>query len=366
MRIPTFLSGALAALVLLAGATPALAGKPFLDSGAQLDTKDPYKSAQVIPDISGNRAVYGKLQGQTPVDIYTFTPKEDGEQTFGLLIRRSEVQELSEPTLILIDPTDATTAKDLGIPLPGQENEYHSAVIKATEKNEDTKEFRTYNEPVLMEQFALVAEQAVTLKKDTKYYLIVLDPGQRAQYYAIRLGTQKAWAFSDFFSSFGSWWKVKLGLYGTDSEFSFSVNSLGLLLFWIGFALLMGVWMLHGLFGLLSVKQRSAAYLLVKLQPYARCTIWATLWFMLVGGYIYVRMMSFSGLVFLLTLLFVYTLVVMLITTFKLSPRLMRAEVSKKEAVLPKDDQKFFYVTLILGKLGLVALLVFTLMLTAR
>ncbi len=365
MRISKILSGALATVVLLLGAAaPALAGKPYLDSGIGLNQTDPYKDAQVISEITGSRGIYGKLEGSAPVDIYKFTAKEDGEQTFGLLVRKNELSDLSEPTLIFMDPTDATTAKELGVPLPGEG--YHSAVINATERDSETKEFRTYNEPVLMEQYALVAEQVVKLQKDVTYYLIVLDPGQLVTHYGIRLGTQKAWTFGDYFSSFGDWWRLKLDIYGASSPFSFPVAGFGLVLFWLGFVALFGMFLVQGVFGLMSLRQRTAAYLLVKLQPYSRIAIWTGLWLMLIGGYIFARQESFTGLVFLLTLIFDFLIVVMLVTTFKLAPSLMKVEISKKEAVLPRKDLQLFYITFILGMLGLLAMLVFSIMLIAQ
>lgn len=359
LALPVFL------LVVTAFAPAVLAGNPYVDKGNEIDVASPYDEAKVqdIGDVFEDRAVYGKLEGETPVDIYSFVASKDGEQSVSLLVQKEEKNDASEPILVLIDPTDATTPQEFNLPLPG--DEYHTSLItqllpsdRAEEAVGTAAEY-SYNEPVLMEQYLAVAEQRVTFTKDKKYYLMVLDPGRQVEHYAIRFGTGKTWSAEDFFKHFGSWFQLKTDTYGATTPFNFGPAAVGFFLLLLGLITLMGTWVIQQLFSLSANKSKTAAYLLVKLQPYTTVFTWAGLWFVALGGYMHFARNSWSGLPFIIALLFLPILIISLIDTFILSPQLKQVEVGRKEAVIPVELRKKLFVSFVLNALSQVAFLVF-------
>lgn len=331
---------ALTLATLFLGTGVAQAVSPQFDNGSEINLDDIYTNAQLLTNIFQDTGVYGKLTAAA--DVYKFVPEQDGEQTLSL-IGHAGVN--TQPFLVLVDPTDATEARPLGIPLPGEE--YHTAVIKPIDG------LQTYSEPVLFERYTLFAQERLSFKKDVTYYLIVFDPTRELSRYAIKFGDGKIWGAGDFFTSFNSWWALKTDRYGGTDPFDATSATFGSILFFLAFAFLLGIWMVEETFAFLSGRSKMAGYLLIKLQKYSRVMVWVALWFTALGGYIYFDPKGWPGIPFVLALLFLGITALFLVRTLILSPKLMQLEVSKQEAVIPTSLRKQLYLMLVLTGLGM-------------
>ena len=348
---------ALTALFMLAPHA-ALAAAPTLDKGTQPDLSNFYANVQsATGNVSVDHAIYGKLEGTTPIDVFTFTPDTTTTSTqLNLYIRKDEVTPSTNPYLVLIDPTTNTTAQQLGVPLPS--SDYHATVISQVSLTEG----RTYTEPAIMETYQVVAQQSVAFTAGKKYYLIVLDSdstGKHITHYAIGFGTGKAWTTSDIFKSFGSWWRLRVDSYGASSPFHFGAEAIGYFMLLLGILALGGAWLLYHLFNLLSTRSKSAAYLFVKLQNFLPISMWVGLWLVAIGGYMYFVRIGWAGLPFLITVLFVPLLAAILVDTLVLSPQVKKSEVSRKEADIPLLLRKKLFVAFVVEFIIMVAFLVF-------
>jgi|GEM_PF-6729517 len=347
----------LAFVAALSLAPHAFAGAPVLDAGNQPDLNNFYANVQqTTADVYSNHAIYGKLEGTTPIDVYSFIPSKSGEVQLSLYIRKDEVITSTNPYLVLVDPTSNTASQDLGIPLPT--TDYHAAVVSQV----DLTSPRTYTEPVLMETYDVAAQQSIKLTGGKKYYVIVLDSdstGKHITHYAIGFGTGKAWSASDFFKSFGSWFRLRVDAYAASSPFKFPAAAVGYFIMLIGLLALGGAWVVYQLFSLLSNRSKTASYLFVKLQSFLPISMWVGLWFSALGGYLYFAHSSWAGIPFALTLTFVPLVVVTLIDTLVLSPQVKKVEVKAKEAVLPLPLRKKLFVAFVFEIIFMVTTLVF-------
>lgn len=334
------------------GAKKADASEIQLDNKQTISVEAPYNDPQIINDVSQAGAVYGKLVGDTPIDIYQFTAKQDGEQTFSLLVLNQEAAKLeSQPLLILVDKTGKNDGQTAGIPTPSEE--YGSFILKETEIEQ------LYNEPVLLEQYRVAVEQKVTLVKDATYYLVVLDPSRKAETYAIKFGDSKVWGGTDFFKHMGTWWTLKFDLFGGVTPYHFGAVQAGLIIFLLGFVVLLGVWFVFNCFILTANRSKSAAYLAVKMTPYTRIASWVALWFTLIGGYLFFSRLGWSGVPFVLLLIFIPILILTLVDSIALAPKLMRVEIAHKEASLTKSLKQGYLVTFILSLLAYLTFVVY-------
>ena len=331
--------GMLAALAL---PSVALASAPQFDTGVQMDTQNPYLNAQEITDVFTSKAVYGKLEGATPVDIYSFTPDKDGNQTFSILAPSTTPAD-AQLTMVFVDSTTATQDAGLNLPTP---TGYHSLLVTPV------KDPQTFNEPVLFEQFNVYAQGNFSLQKGKTYYLIVLDQSSKVDSYAIKLGTDKSWGASDIITHFGGWLRVKTDSFSGTSPFTFKPVTVGMLLFLLGFAVLLGMWFIEQLFSFLSNRMKMAGYILIKMQPYSRVITWVSLWFTLLGGYIYFGKVGWNGLPFVIGFAFVIIAIVQLLYTLILSRRIGVLEVSKQEATIPRDISTWLYAYFVVTLLG--------------
>jgi hypothetical protein len=337
---------------------------PVFDSGVEVG-ETPYEQAQVIENIYRNIAVYGKLGTASPVDIYRFVPNEDGKFDLALhgVYQNPSVADTLEanqvPFLILLDPTGAIEGQPLNIPLPSEE--YKTVLIKEADAG------RVANEPLLMQQYRVLREQlGLPLKKDATYYLVVFDPERYLTHYVIKTGEGTSWGAKDLVTKAGSWLRVKTDNYGDSRPFTFSGRDLSLTLFLLSLATLVGTWLISVILGFLANRSKAAGYLLIKLQPYARLLVWFSLWFLALGGYSYFNRTGWTGLPFLLLLLFLILVILFLYQTLRVSPRLMELEVSKREATIPTPMRKRLFLLFVLTLLSLGAFLTFTSMYLAN
>jgi hypothetical protein len=359
MRTRPFWKTLAAFILAFTVAIPAsLAAGPLLDSGQALDSEKPYENAQVITDVFSTTAVYGKLRGEIPIDIYKFVADRDGEQTISLLTLKEEQGEGSEPILILMDPTDATEPRELGLPLPSEE--YHSAPIA-----QDTTG-RTSSEPTLLQSYVVSAEQRIALTKDKTYYLIVLDPGRQAERYVVKFGDAKVWNAGNFFTNLGTWFKIKTDSFAGESPFYFSPTVLGLLFLFLGLFASFGIWLVQQVFSLGANRSKSSAYLLVKMQPFSRIVTWSALWLVVLGSYIYFTRVSWFGLPFAALISFIPALATQLIETFVLNPQLRSIEVAKREAEIPLALRKKLFIAFVINTLSFAATITFLSMYFAK
>ncbi|HSI20994.1 MAG TPA: hypothetical protein VLA04_04850 [Verrucomicrobiae bacterium] len=332
--IRTFLLGLLAAASV--GTTAALAVAPQFDTVKDINLEDIYSAPQEITNVFEETGVYGKLDSYA--DVYKFTASQDGEQTIALMgVASSKAQ----PYLVLLDPTDVTEARELGIPVPGEG--YHTSLVKPVEG------LKVYNETLLFQKYNLYAEERIKLQKDKTYYLIVFDAASEMKRYTIRFGDGKVWSGGDLFLHFGSWLKVKADSYGGTSPFDFTPATFGSILFFLSFAILLGMWVIESTFAFLAAKTKMAGYLLIKLQYYGRIFTWIGLWFMAIGGYIYFGAAGWPGIPFILAIVFILMAAVFITRSFVLSPKLMAIEVTKQEAAIPKKLQKLNYLFFVLS-----------------
>jgi hypothetical protein len=357
--LPFLRSGLLSLLVivtLFGSVSHVLAGTPQLDKGVQTDVAKLYDKVNALSGtVFEDRGIYGKLDGETPIDVYSFVPDQDGEQSISLMVREDEVKPSTDPYLILVDPTSNTQAEQLQIPLPSQD--YHTTVVKQIPLTQN----QMYTEPVLMEQYRVAAEDRITFNKDKTYYLIVLDSdrsGQHINHYAITFGTGKAWTAKDLFTHFGQWFRLKTDTYGSVTPFSFGPAAVGYLIFLLGLVLLAGAWIIRQIFNLLSNRSSASAFLFVKLQVPFNIVTWVGLWFVALGGYMYFARHSWSGLPFLIAAVYIPVLVVTLVDTLILSSKVKQVEVSRKEANIPLALRKQLFATFVLGTLSLIGLIV--------
>lgn len=326
---------------LFAGA--ALAGTPQLDSGAAIDSSNAYGSSQEIHDIYTNKSIYGKVTAESTADIYGFTPDKDGQQTFSLLTRSSSKQ--GQPLLVVMDPTDATKAQNLGLPTPT--DKYHAALL-------ETASDTTYYERALFQKFNVTAKQTINLKKDTKYYLVVIEPYGQDATYAIKLGdTNSTWGVKDLIHNIPTWWKLQTNAYAGNNPFHLPAGFVGLAVLMLGLIVLAGVFVLEQAFAWLSFRYSTAGYLLVKVQPISRIATWLALWFTAVGMYLYYDRIGWVGIPFILALVFVLVVIAFLIYTIGFSRRMLgKLPVTEEEAVIPKNVRirliSYFVVNLIL------------------
>ena len=340
----------LPALVFGSLLVPAQAAKPIIDNGTELSSEQPYLSAQEIGNIFENKAIYGKLEGATPIDIYRFTPTQDGEQTISLLARE-QPDVAAKALIILVDPTDATEGQNLGLPLPSPD--YHTTVLTSLEIPSN------YREPYLFQEFVTVAQQKVTLKKDLVYYMVVLDPYRETTGYAVKLGEGRSWEVSDIFSNFGSWFRLQTNNFAGTSPFIVTPFIFGMVFFLLGLLILVGDLVVEETLAFQANKNKSSGYLLIKMQPISRIFIWVSLWFMALGGYIYFDKVGWVGIPFVLALLFIPILLNMLYHTFSLSPRVSQLEVTKKEATIPFILRKRWFFSSMISLFSLGAFIIF-------
>jgi len=332
------LGAAAAAFLSLLSATPALAGAPVLDSGEQINNNDVYSKTQQVGDVYQNHAIYGKLEGDTPVDIYHFKPSKDGQQTFSLLSPKLGQPAAAQPVLIFVDPTDATEAQQIAVPLPTTSDKYHAAVVT------QSTTASTVTERLMLQSYNLQAKENIKLKKDTDYYLLVFDPYRVATRYVIQLGDGTSWTAKDFFSNFGSWIRLQTDTYAQTSPFkSAGAATWGFVILLLGMAALIGVYLIQQVLGLLANRRKTAAYLLIKLQQMARIIIWIALWFILMGGVIFLQKIGLTGIPFVLTLLYIPLLIVFLYQTLGIYPKLNKVEITKQEAAIPLGLRKLWF-----------------------
>ena len=353
----TYIFIPLIAVAALFGSMPkAFAGQPYLDKGGNPDLNNFYKSVQQVPGtIFENRGIYGKLEGTTPIDVYSFTPDQDNSQSLSLLVRKDEMKSSTDPYLILIDPTTNTDAQTLGIPVPS--SDYHTTVIKpiAVDQQQD------FSEPAIMESYTVVSDQRIAFSKGKTYYVIVLDSdrtGAHFTHYVVRFGDAKAWSATDIVKHLGDWMRIKTDSFAGISPYHFAAPVVGFFILLLGLVLMIGTWVMFQIFNLLSSKSKTSAYLMVKLQPYTNVLIWVSLWFTALGGYMYFTHNSWSGLPFILVALFIPIIVVMLVDTLVLSPQIKQVEVSRKEASLPLLLRKKLFVTFVLNTVLIVTFVV--------
>lgn len=335
----------LAVLFLGMPAGVALAGKPQLDNGNVISQTAPYDNPQVISNIYEKKSVYGKIDSTSSVDIYKFTPDKDGEQTFALVTRGSKGAGAPQPLLILLDKTTATQEQALQLPLPA--TDYHTAIITSVEGN------RTYLEPALFQHFTFYAEQKLTLKKNTDYYLVVIEPYGQAVNYAIKVGDGTTWTFADVIKNFPDWVRVQTNSYAGSSPFTFSAKISAFLLFLVGLLALAGTFIIEHIFSFSANRSKAAGYLLVKMQRFARIITWVSLWFVAIGGYMYFTSQEWAGIPFVLMVIFIVLLISLLVYTFRLSPQIGQLEVTKQEATVPLPLRKKVYVSFIVSFLSL-------------
>lgn len=321
------------------------AARPLLDSGAQIDVNQPYGNAQKIGDVYTSRAIYGKLEGTTPIDIYTFTPDKDGSQKFSLLLPKNQPT-AAQPVLIFVDSTTATTGQDLGLPLPS--DSYHTALI-----NQDSAT-PLVRQKVTQQQFHMLASQTVTLKKGTTYYLVVLDPYRVATRYAVVLG-DTPWTTKDFFTSFGSLLRVESDNYAGTSPFKAPHTFYSFFIFLLGLIALGGIFIIQSIFVLGANRSQAMAFLLMRLQRFSRIIIWTALWFMAVGGTVYFIQTGWVGLPFVMTIVFIIAAIAFLYETFGLSRRLAAVATVEEGASIPLAIRKRWYFT---GFIELVSLVI--------
>ena len=322
---------------LFLGGKTAQAAGPILDAGKVIDLTNIYDDPQVIPDVFSSTGVFGKLVDTA--DIYKFVPDKDGEQQISLLGTGAGAD--AQPYLVLIDPTTATESRSLGIPLP--DDTYHTGVITAVEG------LQTVNEPLAFTQYTLYAQQRIALKKDIVYYLVIFDPSRTFNHYAIRFGDSNIWTIGQVAKHFGSWLKFRTEAYAGSSPFKFTPGSFGALLFFLALAVLVGMWVIEESFSFLSNRSKMAGYILIKLQKFSRYFTWIGLWFMALGGYVYFDHIGWSGVPFVLTLIFIPMVVLFLVRTLVISPKLMALEVNKQEAVIPLPLRRTMYIMFVLS-----------------
>ena len=327
----------------------ALAAAPTLSTGAQLDTASPYGSAQPVSNVFASKGIYGKLQGTVPFDLYKLTADHDGEQTFTVLLPKGQPA-TSALAAVFVDPTSATQGTELGLPTPSAS--YHTSVLT------QSSTAQTVTDRVLLQQYRVVAQQRIALKKDTTYYLWVLDPQRQSTRYAVTLGTGPAWTVKDFFSSFGAWWRLETDTYAGSSPFKAAAGQLGLGILMLGLLMLAGTFLIQQLFALRSNRSNAAGFLLIKLQPYSRVIIWVALWLLAIGGYIFFNTAGWIGIPFVLLLLFLLLLIAFLYETLAVSPRVAALEIVKDEAALPLSVRKAWFFTGFVEALLLLAAIV--------
>ena len=330
MRLRAFLTVPLLVLGLgISGVAHAAA--PVFDNGSQLDQANVYKGAQSIGDVYASHAVYGKLEGALPFDVYSFTPDKDGDQTITLLGKKEATG--ADPGLIFVDPTSDTAASSQLSNFPLPDSTSHPVVVKAADAGS------TYKEAALLQDYTLVAQDSFHLQKGKKYYLFVAssDPYHPAIRYAIKLGNGQAWGASDVFRHFSSWIRLQTDAYAGTSPFHVTAATIGFALMLLGLIILGGIFILFESFFFLANRAKAAAYLLVKMQPYYRVITWIGLWFAAVGAYSYFGHTSWLGTPFVASIFFVIYLIVQLVATFRLSPRIAALEVVKREATIPKE-----------------------------
>jgi hypothetical protein len=333
-RSLVILSGAIFAILF---ASTALAAAPQFNSPAELNQAKPYSGAVKITDVFASKTVYGKLQGTTPVDIFSIVPDKDGTQQITLMGRKEKNG--GQVALIFIDPTAATKPENLQLQMPSKE--YHPSVLKQIEVT------KTYREQFLSQDFNVYAQQSIALKKDITYYMVVVnaDPSNPALHYAIKLGDTQTIQPSDVALHPISWLKLQSDVYGKATPFIFTIQSFGVLLLMLGLVVLGGILLIQDTFSFLANRSKAAGYLLIKLQPFSRIFIWIALWFMIIGGYMYFDRLGWVGIPFVLALLFIVIVANMLYQTLDISPKVSRLEVTKQEATIPFSLRKRYFLS---------------------
>lgn len=365
---PAGLLASLLGAVVLIGALPVQAASVQLDSGKPLDRAKPYEKSVAISDPYTTQAIYGKLEGDIPIDIYKLTADKDGKQTVSLRVPlNGKGTEDLRPILIMMDPTDATESQPIDLPLPS--DKHHATLIKEVNepvKEDGTRDLRTSTEPFLMQKFHIVAEQEVKLQKGQTYYLLVLDPNRVTKTYALQLGDGLVWGAKDIVTRFPAWVRLQTNVFAGTSPFKFSSLTGSMIVYLLGLALLVGILVIQEFLALYSRRSKPAGYLLVKLQSFSRVIIWISLWFMLLGGVYYFTQTGWIGIPFVLAALFIPLVISMLWMTLSLAPRISQLEVTKREAVIPADLQKRLYVFLALAVVTVIPTLVLSAMVLGR
>jgi hypothetical protein len=331
--------------VLATAGTVLAAGAPIFDKGGDLgmETK-PYDKAQNIGTGLGQYSVYGRLNTETPVDIYSFKPTADAEQRITLLTVESKQGKstATDPVyLVLVDPSNESSP---------------NTQINAP------KDVQYFNEPLLFQRYEVVRDQQVKLKKDQTYYLVVFDKDHLVDHYVIRFGGTWNWGIKDVVNHFASWVRIKTDTYSGGTVFHFSSGDLSLLMYLIGLSLMLGVFVLREYLSLTANKVLSAGYLLIKMEPLARILYIISLWFMLLGGYSYFGHYSWIGLSFLILINYLIVAGLFIFSMWRFTPRILELEVNKRQATIPLALRKRLFFNFIFSAIFLATLVLMTAM----
>jgi hypothetical protein len=331
--------------LMLAGKAHAAA--PVFGPSVELNQAKPYSGAVKIEDIYTSKSIFGKLQGVTPVDIYSVTPDKDGSQLITVMGRKEKSP--GQIAIIFIDPTTGTKAQPLQLQMP--DPKYHPYVLKQADPN------KTYREQLLSQDYSIYAQDHIDFKKNTTYYMVVVnaDPSNPVVHYVIRLGDSQTIEVKDIITHGVSWLRLQADVYGKKTPFIFTIESFSIVLLLLGLALLVGITVIQDTFSFLANMSKSAGYILIKLQPFSRVFIWVSLWFMLIGGYMYLDRQGWVGLPFVLGVIYIIIVVNMLYQTLGIGPKVARLEVTKQEATIPFSLRKRYFLSSLVSLFSIVS-----------
>jgi hypothetical protein len=338
------------ALLLVFGAQNAHAGAPIIDANQVLDVQNVYGKAQEAGDPFASHSLYGKLNGQPALDVYSFKPSHDGQQTLTLLLPQNEVAGRAL-VLLLVDPTKETAEAPISLPLPS--SDYHIGLIKQSEAPAPS-----FTDRALLQRYSVQAQQAINFQKDKTYYVIVGEQSGLTSRYVIKFGDGQSWKFSDILRSPRTWFALQFDAYGGTTPFHYNVQALGYTILFLGLALLIGMFLVQEMFSILANRSKSAGYLLVQLQPFSRVAIWVALLLTLIGGATAYWKIGLVGVPFALLLLFIVFTISLLVQTLRLSPQVAKLEVVKREATIPSSLRKRWFAASLITFLSLLAFVV--------
>src|SRR5690606_5281494 len=102
-----------------------------------------------------------------------------------------------------------------------------------------TSDDSQYYERALFQKFSVLSKQTIKLKKDTKYYIVVIDPYGQGVNYAVKLGdANSTWGVKDLVQNIPTWAKLQTNSYAGSHPFHFPAGIVGITVLMLGLIVL--------------------------------------------------------------------------------------------------------------------------------
>lgn len=315
----------LAALAFLSfAAFPAAAHRPSIEIGGE-------GPATVIADpVRASQAIYGRLTRPGEVDVYTFTPAEDGEIPIEVLVPVRPSNAEFRPSFSFGEDDAPQPVEN--VPAPAGEREVY---------------FEEYSVERLYKQ----SERAYPVSAGVTYRVVVFEPAGHVGDYALGIGSAEDFSDADFGALLKDVAKIKLGLVGgLEAPW---LDLVGLFLFMAGFVIGLGAVTVIDVHGFLARRSAYWTETTIRAHKVTKPMIWIGLALALAGAAITYRVSGLSGVGVFQAALAALLVLNGLYLTFRVSPILLKRERDgEASALLPSVLQAKIAASFVVSFLG--------------